>query len=308
MRIQVFDESTLQVIEKCVQASAEEFRKAQVYMLPLIGNAIVMLGVFGFEYEVFYRIFQYLAGDDHDFWTPWIMGCSSMILVVAIHALASSHTAHPIHRFMSRITGVLIPIYLMGIGLLLVAMIYNDGLRDMLANNASLSFDGDPFAEQTTWLNTLMETVATPIATLLFCAGIGAIAIINVFVAHHAMKNVQSSVSRISEARTAYKADQADLEAYEAARADFDIQQGHIDNLIIRDDDSLRQALANEVLLILQEEIAPAQQALTQLAHSDVESSLPFLTQKQKLNPKELEKSIKAITAIDLTKLINHMK
>ena len=313
MKHDVFSPATYSVLEQCQQTSEENARGLIASYFSLSFNSVVALGVCAFEFEIFYRIFSYLAGEDSQFWTPWVMGCSSMILVVAIHTLALRNQDHPVVRIIRRIASTLIPIYLLGIGLLLAAMIYHDGLGDLmnseddfgtLLNELNTSPETD--TQEGNWLIPIMEHITVPLATLLFSIGIGALAIINVFVGHHAMSTVQQTVTRISQCLSAYRADKEDFALFRQAHQDYDALQEKIDHATMEDDDALRQAIASDTLFQIEQAIAPAHKVLTQLT-MDKSEKVSFIHQDN-LNKTELEKFLKAIKTITLDTLIKHMR
>ncbi len=307
----IFHNDTLVLTEKLAADSRSIAQGLTPARLTLLGNTLVCLGVFAFEYEVFYGIFVYLAGEDHAFWTPWIMGCSSMVIVMALHTMVTLNERHFALGFIDRLAAGLVPIYLLGIGLVLAAMIFQGGLKEMLSvDTGALDFSDlslDSVSEERSWMDELMDRFIMPTAALLFSAGIGALAIINVFVAHHCMDTVQAKLGFISEAQRMRHADDEDLAIYKAQLAQYEVLQAHLDQAALMDDDTLRLALAHDLLLEIKQAIVPAQKALIQLSHEPESHALDFLPHAQTLTPKELEKSIKVLSAIDTDTLMQHM-
>lgn len=311
MSTSVFTIDTLTALEKFAGKS----RFAALGLAAVVGSALfftlVTLGVFAFEYEIFYRIFDYLAGDDSAFWTPWIMGCSSMIVVMALHTMVAMNARHFVLRFVNHVAGALVPVYLLGVGTVLAVMLFQDGLGDMLSGGGS-GFDINAvqaFGEDGngSWIERLMGDVVSPVAALLFSGGIGALAIINVFVAHHCLSKAQSQFTHIADTLRLHREDAADLATYKRLYDRNDELQTLIEGALTTSDDALRIEIAQDVLLDIRRALAPAQHALTQLAHTPQDQAFTF-AQTPALNAKELEKAVKAISAIDLNTLINHMR
>ncbi len=136
----IFSPQVSAVLEGYCQQSRKAAAVIPLYILSALFNGLITLGVMVFEYEILYRVFEYLAGDDSEYWTPAIMGMSSFILVIAIHYLAEQNKHHPALGFITKAAGVMSVVYLFGIGLLLALLVYLSG-GDIFTGDIAVGFD-----------------------------------------------------------------------------------------------------------------------------------------------------------------------
>jgi hypothetical protein len=233
-----------------------EHRKAVVYAC-----FFALLGFF--EYHVLYTVFRQIAGDDNPFWQPNIMGFSALILVMAVHILAARSRQHPTVRFIDGIVEKMVPVYLVGIGLLLSVLLYKYGLSAILdtdhmkINMETMQMEGQ------SWVSWLIMHVASPLAAIVLSAGLGALAIINVFVAHNALDKATAAKQKAATLTYNQSANKADIAIYFDALARFEDTVCELKAQHIVSDEQIKADVASELSLNLQQ---ANNQALTSLA------------------------------------------
>ncbi len=218
------------------------------------------VGAVGFvEYEIVYRVFDYLAGDLDENWSPALMACSSGIVIVGFHLLAQARPDNPAVRFVDRIVGVLIPVYLLGVGLLIAAMLYANGLGELVAPQDVLMFGDAPASEgDGQWIKQLFADFTTPLAVLAFSLGIGGLAICNIFVSHRLLclfeGNLREAGNRLRQARAALS-DYARIKHAQRRHAELGAALAELDRRWTPG--AIREAITGEVLNIIADGLQP---------------------------------------------------
>ncbi|SIS41949.1 hypothetical protein SAMN05421686_101126 [Thalassolituus maritimus] len=301
------------IFNQPVQATLETLRQpslAEAQQLPsikwaLAACALIAMLVVAFEAKIVYATFDMTFGSSDSVWKPWIMAFASLILVLAVHFIGHKNAQHPVIRFVNRAAAILIPAYLLGIGVLIVVTLYNNGLGEMLmASSADISLEAMLNPEPDSALDQVMTTALTPLAGILFSVGIGSLAIVSVFVAHFTLSKVEILAEKYLRISQAAALDNRDVQAYQQAFADYDALQAQIDNLIIQDEEALREALADEVLISIQDGLAPTVQLINQSKYQQrPEGLLP----PNQINVTALEKAIKPIQSINRKDILKHL-
>lgn len=216
------------------------------------------VGVFVLEWEIVYRVFSYLSGGDESRWSPKLMAASSGTVIAAFHILARARPEHALVRLVDSAVGLLIPCYLAGVGLVLAAMLYADGLSELVTAEATSLF-ADPNAAPTDrWLERLFSGAVSPMAALVFALGIGGIAMCNIFVAHHQLtmgeRMLREAGQRLRRARLAKRdlATVLDLQRRYAAKV------AELDAIDRRwSEEAIQHGLVNDVLAVIAANLVP---------------------------------------------------
>ncbi|MCY7297387.1 hypothetical protein [Alteromonas sp. a30] len=282
-----------------VQKSRNALLPVPFYALSVTLCGLLALGVIAFEFEILYRVFDYLAGEESTFWTPEVMGFSSLILVVAVHFLAQSNADHRTLLFINRISANLLPIYLLGIGTLLAVIIFNDGVLSLLQSDTL--WDNSAVENENDWLSHFMETIGSPIAAILFSAGIGALAIINIFVSHHAFNGFARHFKQIVIRVGTYRTDKKDMDGYQNAEKHARELKDDLGGLVIRPEAELQNDVATDILLAIDDALKEPRAALAQAELMNSPIELP-----QSLNAEQLKKAMKALDGITRDQIFKH--
>ncbi|MEP0174144.1 MAG: hypothetical protein ABJH28_05165 [Paraglaciecola sp.] len=217
-----------------------------------------------FEYHIMYSAFRQIAGDDNPFWSPPIMGFSALILVMAVHFFVEQSKNHPAVQFINVVVSKMVPVYLVGIGLLLAVLLYKYGLGAMLdTDHAKLNMETMQMEGQS-WVSWVMLHIATPLAALVFSVGLGALAIVNVFVAHNAFDKAALAKKTIVQLTYNQSANKADIAIYFDALARFEEAQNTLKSMHVVSDEQLKAEVTSELSLKLQQAKAQAFASLSE--------------------------------------------
>lgn len=299
----IFDSIVITTLESLRQPSAAASLKLTALIVTFVVAAIVSLAVTGFEAHIVFATFETIFGEDDTIWKPWIMALASLILVLAVHFLAHKNAKHPVIKFIDRLAGLLIPVYLIGIGVLIVASLYHGGVGDMLFPE-DIVFQAeqldpqskDPMAK---W----MVDVVSPLAGVLFSIGIGSLTVISVFVANHALTKAEQSFRKAVQVYSAVKQDNKNIAEYQQAQQQYEALQKELDTLKMRDDFALCNEIADEVLLTIQHGLEPT---INLLNREKFIQRPEGLVPPNQINIAALEKAIKPIQSITRDDILKH--
>jgi hypothetical protein len=307
MNNSIFSIEASAVVERFYQDIVKTCIFIPMQIIAAIINLIVALGVLIFEFEIMYKLFSQLAGRDDKYWSPLVLGMSAFILVAAIHYLAQLNAQHIVLRMLNKVAGLLIPIYLIGIGLVLASLLFNIGINEFLDSNAdSFNFEELSSADSDAdFITTIMQSFISPIAGGLFSLGIGALAIINVFVSHHAISRFCDYAVQVkSNSHMLHRAEYS-YDIYQKAKKHDEELELQIMKLELETLDVMVNEVAGDIMMTIREALEPIHSAINNNQY--VASSFDFLPQSE-LNTKELEKSVKAIDAITFETIKKQIK
>jgi len=177
-----------------------------------VGLQVFLLGcVLSLEFEIVFRLFVYIAGEDSEYWSPAIMALTSGVMVLGFHLLAEKSPGNFAARVIDGIAEKLIPVYLIGVGVLIAAILYPD-LQAIIENNTTIIFDQVPQQTEQGWFASWFESLSDTLIIGLFSVGIGALAVINVFCANALVHKIVTGsteiygrMTELKEAREAHK-------------------------------------------------------------------------------------------------------
>lgn len=158
--------------------------------------------------------------------------------------------------------------------------------------------------DEVSWLASFMGNFTGPAASILFSAGVGALAVINVFVAHAAMGKVKSALSEITVRRDNWRQDKDDLTIYREAESKHSEIDEAEQNHIVKDEDALKHEVAADVMLTITDALAPTLVTINDsLFMNKLSSALP----KGALNVEKMQNAAEPIQAITAQTLIDAM-
>lgn len=260
----VFDIATQEELQKYDELSQKAAKQIGTQRATATFFTCFFVFLSWFEYEVLYSVFRQLAGDDNPFWNPVIMSFSALILLVAVFFIAQQNPQHFAIRFIDNTVGKMVPIYLTGIGLLLAVLLYKYGLSAMLdTDNAKLNIETMQMEGQS-WVSWIITHIASPLAAIVLSAGLGSLAIINVFVAHHAIDRAITAKYTTSQLAYIESANQVDIDIYFNALARFEEATVQLEAKHIMTDEQLKADVTSDVMRKLQE---ANNQAMTVIAN-----------------------------------------
>ncbi len=286
--------------KKYIQAAA----KAPLLVVMTLFS-ILALAVVGYsEWEIIYRVFDYLAGDTNEYWSPTLMGFTAATMIIGFHILAKSRPHNLAVRIVEQSVEILIPVYLFGMGLLIASILFADGLSNMLNIDMPALIGSIPETIEQGWIDTFFANVTNPLAVLAFSLGIGGLAIVNIFIAHKLLTiiatNIEDVFSRLSRANTAIKDYQDILNAHK----EYSALSAELNDLLIKDDNYLRLIITNEAMSTISDALLPHKKWLQDCQYS---SEFRFDESSRKVDPKQVAKDIAKIEAIRPQDIMNAM-
>lgn len=270
--------------------------------VPLRAGKLVLMGLLlslllVLEFELLYRVFEYLAGTEGKYWSPVLMGLIGMVIILAFHLLADIRPNNVAARVVNALAERLIPIYLIGIGILVAAIVFASGLGEMLESDAPLILGQLPEqAVQHGIVETIFQYVANPAAVLAFSVGLGGLAIINVFTANHLVKRIGAGLKELSEAFQRFR--DARTNHAEITNAQREFAQACADerDLELRDRAFFAELLAAETVDCIDRALQPHRLYAQNQAFSPITDR--FLEHGEDPDPKIVAKAIEAIENI----------
>lgn len=265
-------------------------------------QAITLGFVLYIEWEIVYRVFDYLS-PDHQYWQPGLMGLTAAIMILAFHLLANEHPRHPLVRLLKSLVGFLIVAYVIGVGLLLGAIINAEGLLDLIRAEAPEVIGQLPtdVESPTGAIDWLFSQITNPAAALAFSLGMGGLSIVNLFVAHGLfVKITDNAVQSFARLQLVKHASQAYFELKRATKtysslgqdlADATLQSGHYH----------AQQLAAETLNAITEALLPHRKYVKEAEYATDNRFLPG----DHADPKQVAKDITKIEAITYQKILD---
>ncbi len=232
------------------------------------------------------------------------MGFTAAIMIIGFHVLAKDKPHNVAVRFVEKTVGILIPTYLVGLGLLIASILFGDGLSAMIEADIPIMIGVIPEAIEQGWIDAFFANVTNPLAVLAFSLGIGGLAIVNIFIAHKLLvmitANVDDLFGRLSRAKAAIKDHQIILSAQKTYAA----LGSEINDLLIWDDNYIRIMIANEVMSTISDALLPHKKKLQDTQYSE---EFRFETPHQKVDTKQIAKDITKIEAIRLQDVMSAM-
>lgn len=273
-----------------------------ILMTLLAGLALAVVGYS--EYEIVYRVFDYLAGENSEYWSPTLMGFTAATMIIGFHILAKAKPHNLAVRIVDRSVEILIPTYLIGMGFLIACILFADGLGNMIESDMPAMIGSLPEAIEQGWVDALFAHVTNPLAVLAFSVGIGGLAIVNIFIAHKLLmaivRNVDDIFGRLSRANAAIKDHQAILNS----QKEYSSINSEISDLHIWDDHFIRTIITNEVISVISDSLLPHKKWLQDSQYS---SEFRFEESHRKIDPKQVAKDIAKIEAIRPQDIMNAM-
>lgn len=301
MNHQLFRPDELMQCQAVVKRLSLATAKAPLLIFYSAVQAVLLVTVGLFEWEIVYQVFDYLAGETASgesagYWKPGLMALSALSVIVGFHLLAKVKPNNLAVRIVEAAVQVLIVLYLFGVGFLVATTLYADGLGEMVQVPEAWSLGTLAVPVEQGWLDRVFEQVANPLSVLALALGLGGLAVINIFVAHRLLVllggNLADLVGRVSRLRAALK----DHAIIRQAQRDYAGLGVKLDELDARDDTGLRLSIASRVIAVIADALLPHKVGLSERAHSDqsrFEANDP-------VDPKQLAKDIARIEAISL--------
>lgn len=304
---ELYDPKTWLAMQAKVADSNHDLRQAPMYLV-LISACIAGILLISFvEFHMITSLFGDLVEETETAFTPAIMALTAPVMILGFHAMASYYPNSLTVRFIRGSPRLFIPLYLLGISLIIGGLIYDRGLLSLLSEGGEIDFPTILEAAPESWTDWFISTISNPVAALLFSLGIGGLAVVNIFVADfllhkikEAVKTRHAIIQRAQQIKRDYDIVRACVAAYE--QIDFDLA-----DLNRLSDDVLAEEQGISALDAITDELAKPKINLLNAEYED--EQLPFLSGgKKPLDPKPLKAAIAKIEAIDLKTIIHWME
>ncbi len=292
-------------------ASVEEHhRKRARLVIPLMvwvtALAIIQSFVGYVEYELVYQIFDFVSGEE-GYYSTSIMACTGILMIAGFH-IGSTHYPNSFAiRFINTAAMIFIVFYGLGLGLLLMAMLYVDGLAELVESALGALFSPQEQEESMNWLDTVFQDYANPIAVLIFSVAVGGLTIVNMSISHSLLTAIKNSAKSAFERRAHARDAKRHYKTILRCQADYqDItqQRNALEQL---HNNALASEIATEAMTTIRGELASHKAVLKQFEFSEEPSRFVW-PETTPPDPKVLSKSIQAIERItikDIFKVLN---
>lgn len=261
------------------------------------------------DYEIYFRIFEYLAGEDYaagegGYWSPALMACTGGIMILAFHLLAERHPRHPMVRVVSWLAGLIIMAFIIGGGLYIAAMLYNDGLGEISAEITPIVLGALPGAEGEDWIDLLFNKVTSPFAVFALSLGIGGLSIVTIFIAHHLLSFIMYAVREIYTRSANLRKVLALHGRIKRAEEELAEIEGRVHELAFHDEAYLRMQIADDTLEVVSEHLMAHEQALQEWEFGEREHRWEWNNDEE---AKRALAAVKKIRAITLEDILQHL-
>lgn len=302
----LYDQKTWLAMEAIAADAEKSLRQTAAHTLRIILCTLGLVVIAFVEYHMIISLFGDLVEETETAFTPEIMALTALVMILGFHAMASRYPDHFAVRFIRDCPKFFIPLYLIGISLIIGGLIYDRGLLSILSEGGELNTESLLEAVPSSWTDWFIASVQNPVAALMFSLGIGGLAVVNIFVADfllHQIKDAAAARHRIIQdaqiIRDAYVIAHECAKTYE--KIDFELADL---NRLTSDVLAERQGLA--ALDAVTEELIKPKRFVINVEHA--EDPVPFLHGgRQPLDLKSLKAAIAKIEAIDLPVILHWM-
>lgn len=259
----------------------------------ITGAMVLTLAVVGYiEYEIIFRVFEFLSGEN-DYWSPSIMGLTAAVMILGFHLLASRNPSNFAVRFVHTSVQFLIPLYLLGIGLLIASIL---DVGSLIEEDVPIVLGQLPDITDTESMESLFSRITDPLAATAFSLGLGGLAVVNIFVAHVLIERISANVQDLSDRLSVAKQAIKDYAIIKRTHKRFGQCLRERADLDLWNDEVIRMTVATTVLQERDEALRPHKDALND---QRLDPGSPFMAQES-ADPAEIARLIKPLEAITL--------
>lgn len=261
---------------------------------------VALLGLGYIEFEIVFRIFDYLDGGN-DYWSPNVMGLTSAIMIVGYHVMAEKHPRNPSVLFVEFVVKILIPCYLAGAGLYIACMLFPELMAIGETSFTPMIGEIPDLDGSQSWLDWVFSSVTNPFAVAAFALGIGGLAIVNIFVAHFLLKHITRNIAAVVSCTQAARNAMSDYREIKRAQRDYTQVGLDIGDLALKNESYLTREIASEVLSVIADALMPHKIWLKEHDYKKVKSFEP----ETPVDPKQVAKDVANIESISEEQIIN---
>lgn len=288
------------------EAAHQRHRHAAFAAAPMGAITILLLLCFIFsglvEYALAYEIFAYLKAPlpgEEASWSVALFALSGVLMALAFHLYASEHPGAPVVRLLQRSVNVLVPLYALGAGLALAAILYFDGADAIFTAPAAVTMELFSAAAAETGSPLLEKLVAN--FALIFVFGCGGLAIINLYIFHKLASVLTRNVRDLTHAAFKFTTAPEAMRTIRECDREFAALSREREELAAHDPRASELAFASSIAALIQTELASIEQWLIAQQLKIKPSECRFLPQQESVGPdlKAIERRVAAIRAID---------
>lgn len=265
-----------------------------VFWLGLLGLIQAFVGYV--EWEIAYQVFDFVSGDE-GYWSATTMAFTGILMIIGFHVLAHNRPKNAAVIIVNFLATVLVPVYALGLGLLVMAILFSDRLADMIASVPEFTLGAAAEVAQESWLDFAFEYIGNPAAVGIFCIATGGLAIVNLFISHHLISAITKGVTVIFERRTRYGEAKQDYAIILESQKQFNSISSKRVMLAGIGTEHLASEIAAEVLVTIQDAVGPHKEALKKMEYQG-EPSRFALPDAAWPDPKQIAGDIAKIEAI----------
>ncbi len=292
-----------------VQKAVTKARLQNAFMFVLTATAVLSAigatGLLIFEYELIFRVFDNVTGDENPYFTPAIMGLSAAIVVLAMIYLHKQKKSTKIMGFLASSAAILVRIYAIGFGLMVLMLLLSaGGLTDFISSQSVDMFKDSMDDIPPHWLELAIGNYVGPFAGVLFSAAVGGLVVLNLYTSHQALHFTIDSFKRIVAIRNEYRIVMEDAHIFKASRKAWDKTDNERHQLL-NNDDKLRYDVASDALMAIQYGVQKGLKA--QRAQFVAGEQFSLLATPQP-DISDTDTALNTLRAITLNTLVKHTK
>lgn len=296
---------------ECMQFAAihQQITRAALAAIPTAGvTALLVVCALisgGVEYAISYELFAYfkapLPGEEAQ-WSVALLALTGVLMALALHLHASEHPDSFAVRTLRQSVSVLVPLYALGAGLALSAILYFDGADALF--NANTTFELFATAAQESGSSLIAALVSN--FALIFVLGCGGLAIINLYIFHKLLCLITANTAHFSEQFLAAREGREVMQVIQACDQQYAELSSQREALIAENSRSSEFAFANHIVSVIHQELAGPERWMLeqQMRVKAPENRFVLTEQRESVDLKEVQKRISALRAINAKTIV----
>lgn len=276
-----------------------EQAKGRTTMIGLFCACALFCGVV--EYAVSYEIFAYLKQPlpgEKASWSIWLFAMTGVLMAVALHLHAHHHPGSPAVLLLRLSVSILVPLYGLGAGAALAAILYFDGADALFQPQATAELFAT-VTEAASLSPSLISDLA-PYLSLIFVFGCGGLGIITLYLTHTLLTLIRTNIQYITERRQDAQEAREALRVIEECDRTFSAISSERQLLAAQNPRAEEVAFANTVVATINKELLGIEQGLVQqqLRLKPPPSRFELREEDETFDLKETQRRIAALRAI----------
>jgi len=300
--------------ENMIFAGIVSKARKSAFLIPLLALALtivlpVLAIVFYIDWEIYFRVFDFLAGEDSEYWSAPLMACTGGIMMIAFHLLAKNHPEHRLVKLINRLSGAIIAIFAIGAGLYIAVILYNDSGGVAGSEVPQINF-GEAVSAiiQRSLIDLVFDYIASPAAVLAFSLGIGGLSIVAMFIAHQLFSLITYLISEIYTRNKTLRLVLQQQRIIRECEKRLRELQTRDQGLLFQDEQYWRVQITDDVLDVISDHLMPHEQALQDFDFNPPEHRFASDFSGQGKKVQAAVKKIRAISADDILNAMNPPK